>query len=65
MTLSRCLLAACSALLIAQLATAQDRDWGVNRSIEQISPSVFRWGSDAVQLIRISEKQSLFSSLEQ
>jgi len=46
MTLSRCLLAACSTLLIAQLATAQDRDWGVNRSIEQISPSVFRWGSD-------------------
>jgi glyoxylase-like metal-dependent hydrolase (beta-lactamase superfamily II) len=32
-------LAVCTAL-------AQEREWGVNRGIEQISPHVYRWGSD-------------------
>lgn len=27
-------------------AVAQEREWGVNRSIAQISDSVYRWGSD-------------------
>lgn len=27
-------------------AHAQEREWGVNRSIEQVSESVYRWGSD-------------------
>lgn len=26
--------------------SAQDREWGVNRSLVQVSPSVYRWGSD-------------------
>lgn len=34
-------------LLFAGLATiAQERQWGQNRSIEQVSESVYRWGSD-------------------
>ena len=41
-----------SAMIIAAVslrcgvAGAQDREWGVNRSIVQISDSVYRWGSD-------------------
>ena len=30
----------------ASVAMAQDREWGVNRSIQKISESVYRWGSD-------------------
>ena len=30
----------------ANIALAQDREWGVNRSIQKISESVYRWGSD-------------------
>jgi len=30
----------------ASVALAQDREWGVNRSIQKISESVYRWGSD-------------------
>ena len=30
----------------ANVALAQDREWGVNRSIQKISESVYRWGSD-------------------
>jgi len=30
----------------APVADAQEREWGVNRSIEQVSKSVYRWGSD-------------------
>ena len=30
----------------ANVALAQDREWGVNRSIQKISQSVYRWGSD-------------------
>jgi glyoxylase-like metal-dependent hydrolase (beta-lactamase superfamily II) len=34
-------------LLFAALgAVAQERQWGQNRSIEQVSASVYRWGSD-------------------
>lgn len=33
-------------MLLAGTASAQDREWGVNRSIEQVSESVYRWGSD-------------------
>ena len=32
--------------LVACGALAQQREWGVNRSIEQISEHVYRWGSD-------------------
>ncbi len=38
-----------TALLVSafSIATyAQDREWGVNRSIQQVSDSVYRWGSD-------------------
>jgi glyoxylase-like metal-dependent hydrolase (beta-lactamase superfamily II) len=34
------------ALFAAGGAYAQERQWGQDRSIEQISPSVYRWGSD-------------------
>lgn len=44
---------ACVSLLIAGVilsgsdtAQAQDRQWGQDRSITQVSPSVYRWGSD-------------------
>jgi glyoxylase-like metal-dependent hydrolase (beta-lactamase superfamily II) len=44
---------ACVSLLIAGVilsgsdtAEAQDRQWGQDRSITQVSPSVYRWGSD-------------------
>ena len=41
---------ACAVLLIfggiGPASLAQDREWGVNRSITQVSPSVYRWGSD-------------------
>jgi glyoxylase-like metal-dependent hydrolase (beta-lactamase superfamily II) len=40
-----CLTPACFGLLSAT-AQGQEREWGVNRSIEQVSPSVYRWGSD-------------------
>ena len=30
----------------ANITLAQDREWGVNRSIQKISESVYRWGSD-------------------
>jgi len=30
----------------ASVALAQEREWGVNRSIQKISKSVYRWGSD-------------------
>jgi glyoxylase-like metal-dependent hydrolase (beta-lactamase superfamily II) len=33
-------------LLSGRAILAQEREWGVNRSIEQVSPSVYRWGSD-------------------
>jgi len=33
-------------LVPVEIVDAQDREWGVNRSIEQISEHVFRWGSD-------------------
>jgi glyoxylase-like metal-dependent hydrolase (beta-lactamase superfamily II) len=33
-------------LLAALAASAQERQWGQNRSIEQVSGSVYRWGSD-------------------
>ena len=33
-------------LTTAPVADAQEREWGVNRSIEQVSKSVYRWGSD-------------------
>lgn len=36
---------ACAALA-ASLASAQEREWGRDRSIVQVSPSVYRWGSD-------------------
>lgn len=32
--------------LLAPPAPAQDRQWGQDRSIEQVSQSVYRWGSD-------------------
>jgi glyoxylase-like metal-dependent hydrolase (beta-lactamase superfamily II) len=32
--------------LLADAASAQAREWGQDRSIEQISQSVYRWGSD-------------------
>jgi glyoxylase-like metal-dependent hydrolase (beta-lactamase superfamily II) len=34
------------AVLLGTLAVAQPREWGQDRSIQQISPSVYRWGSD-------------------
>jgi len=43
---------AAASLFVVLLATsgdtafAQEREWGVGRSIVQISPSVYRWGSD-------------------
>jgi glyoxylase-like metal-dependent hydrolase (beta-lactamase superfamily II) len=30
----------------ASSSNAQEREWGVNRSIQQVSDSVYRWGSD-------------------
>lgn len=35
-----------SGLFSGGTTLAQERQWGVNRSIEQVSPSVYRWGSD-------------------
>ena len=35
-----------AALVLGQAAYAQDRQWGRDRSIEQVSASVYRWGSD-------------------
>jgi glyoxylase-like metal-dependent hydrolase (beta-lactamase superfamily II) len=35
-----------AALCCVSAAYAQDRQWGQDRSIEQVSPSVYRWGSD-------------------
>ena len=40
-TISACVLLTCVAN-----AAAQDREWGVNREIVQVSESVYRWGSD-------------------
>lgn len=37
---------ACVAFLVSGLAAAQERQWGVNREIVQVSESVYRWGSD-------------------
>jgi glyoxylase-like metal-dependent hydrolase (beta-lactamase superfamily II) len=37
---------ACVILLASTFAIAQDREWGVNREIVQVSQSVYRWGSD-------------------
>jgi glyoxylase-like metal-dependent hydrolase (beta-lactamase superfamily II) len=34
------------ALLFGGAAVAQERQWGQDRSIEQVSKSVYRWGSD-------------------
>jgi len=39
-------IAAVGAALCSGVAVAQERQWGVNRSIEQISEHVYRWGSD-------------------
>jgi glyoxylase-like metal-dependent hydrolase (beta-lactamase superfamily II) len=39
-------LACVIAVAIAGGAAAQERQWGQNRSIEQVSTSVYRWGSD-------------------
>ncbi len=33
-------------MLVAGGAAAQEREWGQDRSIEQVSKSVYRWGSD-------------------
>jgi glyoxylase-like metal-dependent hydrolase (beta-lactamase superfamily II) len=45
--MTRATVAAALALaLIAIEGGAQDRQWGQDRSIEQVSPSVYRWGSD-------------------
>lgn len=36
-----------AALALPQAAAqAEERQWGVDRSIQQVSPSVYRWGSD-------------------
>jgi len=46
---ARAIVGAVVALAIAAPATevaAQERQWGRDRSIEQVSPSVYRWGSD-------------------
>ena len=37
---------ACTLLACVGMAGAQEREWGVNREIVQVSESVFRWGSD-------------------
>lgn len=36
----------CVAFVCAGFAAAQEREWGVNREIAQVSESVYRWGSD-------------------
>jgi len=36
----------CTLLMSVVSANAQDREWGVNREIVQVSESVYRWGSD-------------------
>jgi glyoxylase-like metal-dependent hydrolase (beta-lactamase superfamily II) len=36
----------CILLVFTGLVGAQDREWGVNREIVQVSKSVYRWGSD-------------------
>ena len=43
-----CLLTALAtiATTIPDTAVAQEREWGVNRSLEQVSEHVYRWGSD-------------------
>ena len=38
--------AICVLLVFASLSIAQEREWGVNREIVQVSDSVYRWGSD-------------------
>ena len=38
--------AVCTLLVFASLSGAQEREWGVNREIVQVSESVYRWGSD-------------------
>ena len=40
------LLYGCFGIFITLSALAQDRQWGQDRSIEQISEHVYRWGSD-------------------
>jgi hypothetical protein len=37
---------ACVVFIFAGIATAQEREWGVDREIVQVSESVYRWGSD-------------------
>ena len=36
----------CMLIVFIGVAGAQDREWGVNREIVQVSESVYRWGSD-------------------
>jgi glyoxylase-like metal-dependent hydrolase (beta-lactamase superfamily II) len=36
----------CVVFLVTGIAAAQEREWGVNREIVQVSESVYRWGSD-------------------
>ncbi|MDH3546070.1 MAG: MBL fold metallo-hydrolase [Gammaproteobacteria bacterium] len=45
-TLSLATLLVIVAYICSSTALAQNREWGVNRSIQKISDSVFRWGSD-------------------
>ena len=35
-----------AACISSSVAYTQDREWGVNRSIQKVSDSVYRWGSD-------------------
>ena len=48
--ITRVFAASTAMLLLAALAAgptaAQQRQWGQDRSIEQVSESVYRWGSD-------------------
>ena len=43
---SRVLIAAALLTCLCAATQAQNRQWGQNRSIVQVSPSVYRWGSD-------------------
>jgi len=43
---ARSIAAIALAVMVSAAAPAQDRQWGQDRSIVQVSPSVYRWGSD-------------------
>ena len=60
---TRCFaLAALGAAALPHSTVAQERQWGSDRSIEQISEHVYRWGSDGQAVSGIEESSACRTS---